>query len=130
VIFLKNIIKNLGILFLGGIFYAFMEILWRGWTKPVMILIGGIAFWVLYHINTSLNIKNRYLRALFGAVCITLIELCGGIIVNLWLQMSVWDYSERFLNFWGQICPLYFCIWFVLSLFAEKICLQIKRILG
>jgi len=30
----------------------------------------------------------------------------------------VWDYSDRRWNVYGQICPLYSLLWFVLSAFA------------
>ena len=127
---MKYLIKNSALIIFGGLIYALMEILWRGWTKPVMILIGGVAFLAIYHINTSLNIKNRFLRAFVCAVCVTLIEFSSGVIVNIWLKMGVWDYSSRFMNFLGQICPFYFFVWFFISLFAEKICFKIKKIFG
>jgi uncharacterized membrane protein len=42
----------------------------------------------------------------------------AGIIVNLAFKWGVWDYSQMPYNFMGQICLLYFNLWFLLSLMA------------
>ena len=50
-------------------------------------------------------------KAIFGSLFITTLELIAGIILNLRLHLGVWDYRDRFLNFQGQICPLYSLVW-------------------
>ena len=37
--------------------------------------------------------------------------LARGVVFNLYLGMSVWDYSEVKGNILGQICPLYSMLW-------------------
>lgn len=51
-----------------------------------------------------------------SAILITVLEFITGVIVNLWLQLDVWDYSTLPYNVLGQICLPYTAIWFFLSL--------------
>ena len=46
---------------------------------------------------------------------ITIVELFTGIVVNLWMRWNVWDYSGQWMNFLGQVCPLFSFFWFVLT---------------
>jgi uncharacterized membrane protein len=55
-------------------------------------------------------------QMVISSLIITGVELTVGIIVNLWLDLKVWDYSQLPYNFMGQICLLYTNIWFFLSL--------------
>ena len=45
-------------------------------------------------------------------VALTLIELVAGLILIKGLHMKLWDYSDRWGNFKGLICPLFSLIWF------------------
>ena len=54
-------------------------------------------------------------QAGIGAVMITAIEFVCGVIVNLWLEWNVWDYSNTPLNILGQVCMPFALIWFVLA---------------
>ena len=60
--------------------------------------------------------RSLWLRALIGATLITAVEFLVGSVVNLWLGWQVWDYSARFCNIYGQICPLFSGLWFLLCL--------------
>lgn len=57
-----------------------------------------------------------WLQALCCAALVTAVELAAGCIINLWLGWDVWDYSNLPGNLWGQICPQYSAIWWVLCL--------------
>ena len=46
-------------------------------------------------------------------IALTLIELVAGLIFIKGLHMKLWDYSDRWGNFKGLICPLFSAIWFV-----------------
>lgn len=50
-----------------------------------------------------------------SSVIITVLELITGLIVNVWLRMDIWDYSNLPYNFKGQICLLYSFFWFLVS---------------
>ncbi len=45
-------------------------------------------------------------------IALTLIELIAGLIFIKGLHMELWDYSNRWGNFKGLICPLFSLIWF------------------
>ena len=45
-------------------------------------------------------------------IALTLIELIAGLIFIKGLHMKLWDYSDRWGNFKGLICPLFSLIWF------------------
>ena len=46
-------------------------------------------------------------------IALTLIELIAGLIFIKGLHMKLWDYSDRWGNFKGLICPLFSLIWFI-----------------
>lgn len=82
-----------------------------------MFLLGGACFLVIGLINE----RNRgriplAVQMLLSAFIITAAEFAVGYIVNIKLNMNVWDYSDLPYNFMGQICLLYTIFWFVLSL--------------
>lgn len=57
-----------------------------------------------------------WLQALLCAVLVTAVELVAGLIINVWMGMDVWDYSSMPGNLWGQICPQFSAVWWVLCL--------------
>lgn len=108
--------KNCYFLFIiGGIGYSLIEVLWRGYTHPSMGIVGGLCLVAIWFINGLLGEKPIVLRALCCAALITGVELLSGIFLNIVLKLDVWDYSDRALNFMGQICALYSLLWFLLS---------------
>ena len=105
----------------GAINYMAIEILWRGHTHWTMAIAGGLCAMFIYVMNIEYNEWNLLYKAFAGAVIITSIELITGIIVNIMLKWDVWDYSERAFNFLGQVCPLYFFLWFLLCIPVFKL---------
>lgn len=57
-----------------------------------------------------------WFQALCCAGLVTAVELGAGAVLNLWLDMDIWDYSALPGNLWGQICPQYAAAWWVLCL--------------
>ena len=98
---------------LGGTAYGLIEVLWRGHTHWTMLLLGGLCFYIMAQIG-SISALPLYLRAVPCAYCITILEFLTGCIVNLLLDWNVWDYSRAPGNLLGQICPLYFLLWYFL----------------
>ncbi len=70
----------------------------------------------LYTFNERFLQVPLLLRCAAGAGLITAIELCFGLICNRWLHWGVWDYSSNWGNLWGQICPFYTFLWFLLCI--------------
>lgn len=52
-----------------------------------------------------------WLQALSCALLVTVAELIAGLVLNVWLCLGVWDYSNMPGNFLGQICPQFFAVW-------------------
>ncbi len=99
----------------GSVFYAAAELLFRGHTHWTMVLTGGLCAALIHFGNKRLKGKGLLFRCLFGCATITAAEYAVGCLVNRLLCWNVWDYSDRFLNLHGQICPLYSLFWFILS---------------
>ena len=119
--------KLLGQFCLGGGAYVGLELLWRGRSHPSMFLAGGMCFLLLGQLNRVQPRLPLLLRALFGALAITQVELLSGLLFNRHYQ--VWDYRDTPLNFFGQICLPYCLLWIPLSLFALLLhnCITKKR---
>jgi uncharacterized membrane protein len=107
-----------GILFgLGGIFYVIIELLWRGNSHWSMFVLGGLCFLIIGLINEQSRGKiPLILQMSISAVIITVLEFFTGYIVNIRLDMNVWNYSDLPYNIMGQVCLLYTILWFFLSL--------------
>lgn len=101
---------------LGGTFYGFLELTFRGYTHWSMILTGGAIVLTFYYLLPFFNQLSLPAAAFLGALIVTVYEFVVGIVVNIWFKWDVWDYSDRFANILGQICPLYTFYWFVICL--------------
>jgi len=58
---------------------------------------------------------EHILRIVVIGVSLTLIEFLTGVIFIRLLHIKLWDYSDRFGNVLGVICPLFSVIWFLLG---------------
>ena len=100
-------VRECGIVYvIGSLGYSMIEILWRGFTHWTMALTGGLCFLLLYHIDGRHPQEKLPAKCLRGACWITAIEFLVGCLVNLKLK---W-------NLLGQVCPLYFALWFLLCI--------------
>lgn len=112
---------------LGAGLYCMIEILYRGWTHWSMFFVGGGCFLMMYALSeTGLPLWAKWL----GSAAITSgIELVSGIILNLMLNLQVWDYSAQKLNILGQVCPLFSFYWLLLSIPGIALCSFIRPLL-
>ena len=99
---------------LGASFYILLEILWRGYTHWTMSVTGGLCLISIYSLDSILSGVNLFKKCFIGATAICIYEFVVGCIVNIGLGWNVWDYSERPGNLLGQVCPLFFILWFLL----------------
>ncbi len=111
---------------IGGILYVLLEILWRGFTHPSMLLAGALSAMWLYFLRARWGHTHLFVQCFLGMTGITLIELAVGCVVNLWLGLEVWYYGDMPYNLWGQICPTFSVLWFFLSLPALWLCEKIR----
>lgn len=118
----KTILVILKYLFLcafGGLVYNCVELLWRGWTHWSMTLCGGLCFIVYGLQNEYVNWEMPLCSQLvIGATLTTGIEFIFGYIVNILLNLHVWDYSNTPYNFMGQICLVMWFAWVALGIVA------------
>lgn len=112
--------KKEAILFaVGGVIYAGVEILWRGYTHWTMAMLGGILFVLIGGLNNWLPWEmSLVLQGTVGAVLVTAVELIAGLILNRWMGLGIWDYSNLPWNFMGQICLQFFLAWIALAILA------------
>ena len=101
---------------LGGIGYAAIETVWRGYTHWTMIIAGGLCFVAFSVVAEKLRRRHMIIKAAVCALLVTAIEFIFGVIFNLWLKMNVWDYSHLPFNLLGQICPIFTLMWAIVAL--------------
>lgn len=102
---------------IGGLLYMGIELIWRGHTHWTMGVLGGVCFILIGLINEVLPQDTPLVQQMAaGALLVTAAELLAGLLLNRWLGLAVWDYSDMPLNLWGQVCAPYTILWFFLSL--------------
>lgn len=118
---MKKLYKTLVLFFIGGGLYLLIEMLWRVITGShpthwAMFFVGGLSFILVGGINEWIPWELSLVKqSLIGTVAILLTEFISGCILNLWLGLGIWDYSDKFLNLCGQICPQFAIGWFLLA---------------
>lgn len=112
---MKYFIKYLILLLVGGTAYYYIEILARGFSHWTMFIVGGICFILIGIINEITPKMSLLKQMLLSAVIITVVEFIAGYILNIWLEMNIWDYTDEIGNILGQICPKHTVYWFLLS---------------
>jgi uncharacterized membrane protein len=124
-----------GLFFIGGFAGWVTELFFRRFvsqkkwvnpgflTGPLLPLYGfGVVGFYLFANdipwqNISANSYWNYTIEIFCvAALMTLIELIAGLIFIKGMKIKLWDYSTRWGNFQGIICPLFSAIWGLLGL--------------
>lgn len=112
---MKSIIKYPMLFLFGGSIYYLLEIIFRGYSFTAMIICGGLCFTICGAINEKNRCMPLVLQQLVAAAGITAIEFLFGLVLNVWLGLRMWDYSNMPGNILGQICPQFTALWFFLS---------------
>lgn len=112
-----NTFLKYSLLFLiGGFAYGGIEILFRGYSHISMLAAGGICFILIGLINEVYSWEISFVsQMVISSFIITAVEFIFGLVVNVWLGLNVWDYSDQPYNLMGQTCILFSIIWFFLS---------------
>lgn len=111
---------------IGAIAYSLIEVIARGYTHWTMTLTGGAVFCTLYFINTHIKKRSLLVRCLIGSAVITGYEFSVGMLVNHTFHMNVWDYSDKLLNLFGQVCLKFSVLWFLLCIPVTHIIYLLK----
>ena len=106
----------------GGSIYYLLEIIFRGYSFPAMVVCGGLCFIICGAINEKNRCMPLVLQQLVAAAGITAIEFLFGLVLNVLLGLHMWDYSNMPGNFLGQICPQLESSWMIIfgGYFSEK----------
>lgn len=116
---MKAAIKYAALFIIGGTVYYGIELLWRNRSHWTMAVVGGICFILCGLINEVLDYDYPLLlQGIIGSLFITGVELFSGIVLNIWLDLGIWDYSGLPFNFLGQICLPFSLLWVVLAMVA------------
>ena len=116
---LKAILKHAVLALCGGCVYFLIEMAWRGHSHWTMAVLGGVCFVLIGDINEFIPWNMPLiLQGAIGSGIVTVLELVSGIILNLWLGLGIWDYSNMPFNLLGQICLLFTLLWVALSIVA------------
>ena len=103
----------------GGTVYYLMEIIWRGYSHCSMFALSGVCFIIIDLLNqTWKNIRSLIFLIILCTLIITVLEFVTGLIVNLWLGLGVWDYSNMPFNLMGQICLFFSLLWLLVTCIA------------
>ena len=114
---LRHLREYLTLFLIGGSIYVLIEIIYRGFSHISMFIVGGICFVLISSINDLVPFKIPLLgQMLISCLLITFIEFLSGIIINIFLNLNVWNYSSEIFNHLGQICLKASVAWFFLSL--------------
>ena len=113
---MEYFVKYLILLVIGGTAYYGIEIVARGFSHWTMFLVGGTCFILIGIINEITPKIPLLQQMILSAAIITAIEFVSGCILNIWLGLNIWDYSDEVGNVLGQICPSHTLYWFLLSL--------------
>lgn len=107
-----------------GAAYVVFETLFRGYSHPSMFVVGGLCGVLVGTINQAPRFYRApvIVQSVIGAVIVLAVEFVSGCVLNLWLGLGVWDYSNQPGNVLGQICPAFGLLWFFimpLAIWAE-----------
>ena len=116
---LSLFLKYLSLFAVMGSIYYMIEIMWRGYSHISMFILAGVCGVCIGLINEVLSMDTPiWLQAIIGSCIVTIGEFISGCILNLWLGLGIWDYSNMPFNILGQICPKYTVYWFMLCAVA------------
>ena len=112
---MKAFLKYLTLFLVGGAFYYALEMLFRGYSFLAMAGCGGLCLIICGVLNEKDRCMPLVLQMAIAAFGITAIEFVFGLVLNVWLDLGMWDYSNMPGNILGQICPQFMVLWFFLS---------------
>lgn len=114
---MKKLFEYLILLIYGGVIYYFIELIYRGYSHPAMILVGGLCFICIGMLNEFYTYKMSLTKQMIiSSVIVTVIEFIAGAVLNIWLKLNIWDYSNLRFNVLGQISLRTSVTWFFLAL--------------
>lgn len=114
----SNRVLSVLLWFFGGTLYFLIEVAWKtatghperiSWTMLVLAVVLCVPVERAgYNLPWSCPL---WLQALACSALVTVTEFVAGLVLNVWLGLCVWDYTNLPFNLLGQICPQYAVAW-------------------
>ena len=124
-----NLFFYTALFLIGGCLYSTVEIVYRQYTHISMFFAGGICL-ILIALVDALTPGVRFIfKPLLSGLVITAVELVFGLIFNVALGMSIWNYSAEPLNLFGQVCLPFSLLWVLISIPALLLARLIRLLL-
>lgn len=102
---MKNFSETLLLWAFGGTVYYWIELIFRGFSHISMFLLGGLCMVFFGKQGQWTNWKDPLWRQVLRCTAfVTAGEFTTGMIVNKWLHLAVWDYTNQPFQLFGQIC--------------------------
>lgn len=121
---MKKVFKPAILFMIGGTIYSLIEIIWRALrgstpTHWTMFILGGLCFLAVGAFNEYFSWETPFIiQTIIGTGIVLLLEFISGCVVNLWLGLGIWDYSDTPFNILGQVCLPFAFAWLFLVAFA------------
>ena len=75
---INRFLRVLNLYCIGGVVYALIEIMWRGYTHWSMVILGGLCFLLIGGINEHIEWEEPlWSQMLKGSIIITILEFSG-----------------------------------------------------
>lgn len=114
---MHRLFKYLFLFWFGGSTYVTFEVFFRGYSHWTMFLLSGILFLYIDTLNEIWD-WNIVTQTLCGTLSVVVAEFSAGCILNLWLGLNIWNYSDIPFNLMGQICLPFVLVWVPIVLIA------------
>ncbi|MCM1082246.1 MAG: putative ABC transporter permease [Clostridium sp.] len=108
-----------------GVFCVFKYGHWETHTVAIwgpFCMIYGVGAVVLYIGAIMMKGKNLILQFIVFSFAATVVEYLCGALLKYGLHMMAWNYSNRFLNIDGLVCPIFTLGWGVAGIVFSKWC--------
>lgn len=103
--FLKRLLEYGFLWALGGTLYFSIEMLFRGFSHWSMFVLGGICMSFFAFQGNAMHWEEpMWIQVIRCTIFVTSCEFITGLIVNKWLKLGVWDYSNQPFHLFGQVC--------------------------
>lgn len=109
-------IKYIILFYVGFTTYLAIEVLFRGYSYPLMGFTGAVCFLLFDKINEIIPWNMDLLwQGIIGSCIVTGFEFAIGTLLQYFALPPMWDYSAMWLNYKGIICPLFSFIWVLIA---------------
>ncbi len=113
----KILYKNVILFTVGFCLYITIEVLFRGYSFPIMGVCAGLCMVIIDKINDYISWDvDILIQSSIGAILVTFMELIIGLVFKYTTLLPImWDYSNIPFNYLGIICLPFSLIWVLLS---------------